>query len=126
MQANRSRDTQPELAVRRILHRHGLRYRVAVAPESTLRRKADIVFTRAKVAVFMDGCFWHGCPEHGRITFQRNAEYWEAKISTNIARDADTTRKLEAAGWQVLRFWEHEDYEAVARKIMRFVWSASM
>src|SRR4051812_11803342 len=81
MQANRSRDTRPELAVRRLLHSQGLRYRVAIAPEPGLRRKADIVFTRTRVAVFIDGCFWHGCPEHGRSVFQHNIDYWPDKIA---------------------------------------------
>jgi len=75
MQANRSRDTLPELAVRRRLHSEGLRYRVSVAPVPSLRRKADIVFTKVRVAVFIDGCFWHGCPEHGRATFNHNVDY---------------------------------------------------
>lgn len=117
MQANRSRDTKPELAVRRRLHRQGLRYRVAIAPDPGLRRKADIVFTRARVAVFIDGCFWHGCPEHGRRAFQHNADYWQCKIATNTARDEDTNARLRAAGWTVLRYWEHESAEAVAQKI---------
>lgn len=121
MQANRSRDTKPELDVRRALHRLGLRYRVAIAPEPALRRRADIVFTRARVAVFIDGCFWHGCPEHRRTVFNHNMEYWPAKIAANVARDADTTERLEQAGWQVLRFWEHEDSVVVAEKIRRTV-----
>ncbi len=121
MQAIRSRDTRPELAVRRILHSQGLRYRVAIAPEAGLRRKADIVFARARVAVFIDGCFWHGCPEHGRRTFQHNRDYWRDKIATNIARDADTNARLRSAGWTVLRFWEHEDPEAVADEVRNMV-----
>jgi len=112
-------DTRPELEVRRALHRLGLRYRVAIAPEPGLRRRADIVFTRARVAVFIDGCFWHGCPKHGRSTFNHNAEYWSAKIAANVARDADTNAKLYAAGWQVLRYWEHEDVEGVVEEIRR-------
>ncbi|MFZ2428098.1 MAG: very short patch repair endonuclease [Propioniciclava sp.] len=119
MQANRSRDTKPELEVRRALHRLGLRYRVAIAPEPGLPRRADIVFTRARVAVFIDGCFWHGCPEHGRSTFNHNAECWPAKIAANVARDADTNARLYAAGWHVLRYWEHEDAEDVVEEIRR-------
>lgn len=117
MQANRSRDTKPELEVRRALHRLGLRYRVAVAPEPGLRRRADIVFTRARVAVFIDGCFWHGCPQHGRRSFNHNADYWPAKISANVARDVDTTERLREAGWLVLRFWEHEDAASAVERI---------
>lgn len=121
MQANRSRDTKPELEIRRALHRAGLRYRVAIAPEPGLRRRADIVFTRARVSVFVDGCFWHGCPEHGRTSFNHNAEYWPAKIAANVARDADTNTRLAAAGWHVLRFWEHEDAANVVEVIRRTV-----
>lgn len=117
MQANRSRDTQPELAVRRLLHARGLRYRVAVAPLPGLRRRADIVFTKQRIAVFIDGCFWHGCELHGRRSFQHNVDYWPTKIATNVARDLDTTARLETAGWHVLRFWEHESPLEVARAI---------
>jgi DNA mismatch endonuclease, patch repair protein len=121
MQANRSRDTKPELEVRRALHRLGLRYRVAIAPEPGLRRRADIVFTRARVAVFIDGCFWHGCPEHGRSSFSHNVDYWPAKIAANVARDADTTERLRQAGWLVLRFWEHEAATEIVKDIRRAV-----
>lgn len=117
MQANRSRDTKPELEIRRSLHKLGLRYRVAIAPDPSLRRRADIVFTRARVAVFIDGCFWHGCPEHGRSNFNHNADYWPAKIAANVARDVDTTNRLREAGWQVLRFWEHEESTGVVERI---------
>ena len=121
MQANRSRDTKPELAVRRLLHARGLRYRVALAPEKSLRRRADIVFTKQRVAIFIDGCFWHGCPEHGRAAFNRNPDYWPDKIAGNKARDLDTNDKLADAGWRVLRFWEHEDPSSVAEVIARAV-----
>jgi DNA mismatch endonuclease (patch repair protein) len=114
MQANRSRDTTPELAVRRLLHARGLRYRVDYRPVGGVRRRADIVFTRQRVAVFIDGCFWHGCPEHGSRTFKTNADYWVPKIARNMARDLDTATQLKAAGWQVLRFWEHDDPATVA------------
>lgn len=117
MQANRSRDTQPELAVRRELHRAGMRYRVGIAPVEGLHRRADIVFTRAHIAVFIDGCFWHGCPDHGRAQFNSNAAYWQTKIGTNKARDKDTTEKLRIAGWTVLRFWEHESVADVVKEI---------
>jgi DNA mismatch endonuclease (patch repair protein) len=117
MQANRSRDTQPELAVRRILHACGLRYRVATAPLPGLRRRADIVFTRQHIAVFIDGCFWHGCEAHGRKSFQHNTDYWPKKIANNMERDLDTTKRLEAAGWHVMRFWEHESPMEVAAVI---------
>ena len=121
MQANRSRDTGPELAVRSILHARGLRYRVALAPLKELRRRADIVFTSRRIAVFIDGCFWHGCPEHGRRSFNHNADYWPGKIAGNVARDAETTARLTEAGWTVLRFWEHESADSVATSIEQVV-----
>lgn len=117
MQANRSRDTKPELAVRRLLHARGFRYRVATTPVTGLRRRADIVFTKQRIAVFIDGCFWHGCAEHGRGNFQHNIDYWPAKIATNMARDLDTTARLADSGWRVLRFWEHESPAEVASAI---------
>jgi DNA mismatch endonuclease (patch repair protein) len=107
MQSNTSRDTGPEVAVRQLLFARGLRYRVDRRPLPSLRRRADIVFVGPKIAVFIDGCFWHGCPEHGTTRFGTNSEFWINKIETNVARDFDTTAKLEAAGWSVLRFWEH-------------------
>ncbi|MEV1129294.1 very short patch repair endonuclease [Agromyces sp. NPDC049794] len=116
MQANRSRDTGPELAVRQLLHARGLRYRVDVRPLLTLRRKADIVFTRAQVAVFIDGCFWHGCSEHF-VMPKANARYWEGKINRNRQRDAETDLRLAQAGWAALRYWEHEPPAEVAAAI---------
>jgi DNA mismatch endonuclease (patch repair protein) len=116
MQANRSRDTRPELAVRSAVHARGLRYRVAVRPVRSVRRSADLVFTRARVAVFLDGCFWHGCPEHFQMP-ATNPDYWELKIAANAARDAETDRLLVAEGWTVLRFWEHTVAVEVATRI---------
>lgn len=122
MQANRSRDTRPELAVRSAVHARGLRYRVAVRPVHAVRRSADLVFTRARVAVFLDGCFWHGCPDHFHLP-ATNTEYWAPKIAANAARDLETDRLLAAEGWLVLRFWEHvvvaeaaSEIEAVVRE----------
>lgn len=116
MQAIRSKDTKPELLIRRELHRRGWRYRVAHRPlNSDRRRTVDIAFTRLKVAVHIDGCFWHGCPQHF-VPPKTNPEYWRTKITINVERDQDTDRRLEAEGWAVLRFWEHEDTaDAVAR-----------
>lgn len=121
MQAIRSTDTAPEKAVRSRLHQAGLRYRVGIAPEPGIRRRADIVFTKARVAVFIDGCFWHGCAEHGRQSFKHNTEYWSQKIAGNVARDRETSALLEAYGWKVLRFWEHEDPDEVSAVIARAV-----
>lgn len=119
MLANKRRDTSTELAVRRELHSRGLRYRVDFAPVTGLRRRADIVFTRARIAVFIDGCFWHGCPIHGTAP-KRNADYWGPKLAANVARDRDTDARLSEAGWIVARFWEHESPIAVADAIDRF------
>lgn len=102
-----SRDTAPEIAVRRLLHASGMRYRVNVPVPGMTRRTIDIVFPRAKVAVFLDGCFWHGCPQHATQP-KSNAEWWRAKLDKNMSRDAETTEHLQAEGWTVLRFWEHE------------------
>lgn len=120
MQGNRRRDTAPELAVRRLLHRDGLRYRVDYQPLRSLRRRADVVFTRQKVAVFIDGCYWHGCTEHA-ATPATNRGYWSAKLSANRARDEDTTLRLIEAGWTVSRHWEHEDPAAVAAAVTALV-----
>lgn len=120
MQGNRRRDTAPELAVRRVVHARGLRYRVDHRPLADLNRRADLVFPRARVAVFIDGCYWHGCPEHGTIA-KTNAEYWSTKIVTNRRRDLDTDRRLGEAGWTVLRAWEHEDPAGVAERIVAAV-----
>ena len=120
MQGNRSRDTKPELAVRRIVHARGLRYRVNRRPIPGVPRTADLVFSRAKVAVFIDGCFWHGCPDHHRAP-RANAGYWTDKIARNRSRDSETSKLLSGVGWTVLRFWSHEDPSAVADQIQRAV-----
>jgi len=116
MQGNRGRDTKPELAVRSLVHARGLRYRVNVRPESDLRRTADLVFIRARIAVFIDGCYWHGCPQHF-VASKTNVEYWQAKIDVNRRRDAETTGFLRERGWTVLRFWSHESPALVAEQI---------
>ncbi|HEY3718392.1 MAG TPA: very short patch repair endonuclease [Jatrophihabitantaceae bacterium] len=121
MQVQRTRDTAPEVAVRQLLHAMGLRYRVDRAPLKGLRRRADIVFGPAKVAVYVDGCFWHGCPDHGRPKTAANPQYWSAKMARNQARDADTDRRLAEAGWQVVRVWEHDDPARVADDVSDLV-----
>ena len=120
MQGNRSRDTKPELAVRSAVHRRGIRFRVAARPLRELPRTADLVLRKTKVAVFVDGCYWHGCPEH-HTQPSTNSQYWADKIAGNTARDADTTARLKEAGWTVLRFWEHEDPESVADQVQATV-----
>lgn len=111
-----SRDTAPEVAVRRLLHAEGLRYRVNVPVPGIPRRTIDIVFPKAKIAIFMDGCFWHGCPQHATQP-KSNAEWWRAKLDKNMARDVETTEHLRTEGWTVLRYWEHEVPDAVAEKV---------
>ena len=116
MQANGRRDTKPEVAVRRLLHASGLRFRVQYPVEGNRRRSIDIAFTRQRVACFIDGCFWHGCPIHF-VAPKSNAAFWRTKIGGNMERDAETTALLEHYGWQVVRFWEHEQPLEVARAI---------
>ncbi|MFE7813206.1 very short patch repair endonuclease [Streptomyces sp. NPDC057433] len=116
MQAIRSRDTTPERLIRRLVHAQGLRYRVATRPLPHLRRTADMVFRPTKVAVFIDGCYWHGCPEH-YVAPKTNPGYWSDKVARNMARDRDTDQRLAEAGWTVLRFWEHEPSEQCATRI---------
>ncbi|WDG33638.1 very short patch repair endonuclease [Streptomyces sp. CA-278952] len=120
MQAIRSRDTKPERLIRRLVHANGLRYRVAARPLPDLRRTADLVFRPAKVAVFIDGCYWHGCPEH-YVSPKTNPGYWSDKVARNVARDRDTDERLSAAGWLVLRFWEHQSSDACALSIISAV-----
>lgn len=110
----------PELALRRAVWKRGLRYRVDVSPIRGARRRADLVFTRAKVAVYVDGCFWHRCPEHA-TTPKANRQWWISKLDANVARDRDTDRRLDEAGWVVLRIWEHQDPEESAMLIERVV-----
>jgi len=122
MQLQRSQDTQPELRLRRLLHARGLRYRVhRLLPLSGVRRRADIVFGPSKVAVFVDGCFWHGCPEHGNPSIKSNTWYWPDKIVRNQERDADTDRRLAEQGWLSIRVWAHEDPDEVADAIARVI-----
>lgn len=123
MRANRKRDTQPEMAVRSAAHRLGLRYRVATRPLPDQRFTADLVFRTARVAVFIDGCFWHGCPDHGTSP-RTNSSYWGPKLTRNRARDKAVMEALRAAGWVGLRIWEHEDPEVAARHIAATVDSA--
>jgi DNA mismatch endonuclease, patch repair protein len=124
MVANRGRDTGPELAVRRLLHRAGLRYRIDhpldLGSPVGRRRRADIAFPRRQVAVFIDGCFWHGCPEHHAAP-RTNAAFWRAKVNRNRQRDQETDGLLTEVGWVPMRFWEHEDPADVAKSIMHMV-----
>lgn len=111
----RTRDTGPEMALRRELHRRGMRYRVDASPLGG-RRRADILFTKARVAVFVDGCFWHGCLHH-KTRPKHNAVWWQEKINRNVARDREVDAELERAGWTVVRVWEHEDPARAADRV---------
>jgi DNA mismatch endonuclease, patch repair protein len=116
MAATGQRDTPPEIEIRRLLFAKGLRYRVDQLVLTKPRRRGDIVFQRSKVVVFVDGCFWHGCPIHGTWP-KANADFWRNKIETNRRRDLETTKLLEETGWKVVRIWEHEDPADAAEKI---------
>lgn len=120
MQSNRSRDTVPEMTLRRLLHASGLRYRVSAPPLRGVRRTADVVFGPAKVAVFVDGCFWHRCPIHGTSP-KANSDYWLPKLERNVQRDRETDDLLLAAGWLSIRVWEHEDLDSAAIHIAEVV-----
>ncbi len=119
MQGNRRVDTKPEVELRRLLFRSGLRfrkdYRISAGDVSA---RADVVFTRRRVAVFVDGCYWHGCPRHCRIP-TRNRDYWTAKIERNRERDARVSQGLCDAGWTVVRVWEHEPRAQALARICR-------
>lgn len=118
-EGQRRADTKPEMAIRRELHRRGWRYRVDYAPLATdRRRRADIVFTRRRLAVFVDGCFWHQCPTHGTMP-RANREWWRDKLDRNVARDRDTDARLREAGWMVVRIWEHEAVDVAVSRIER-------
>jgi DNA mismatch endonuclease, patch repair protein len=125
LRGNRKRDTRPERRVRALLHRRGLRFRVnhAIHAGGT-RTRADIVFTRVRVAVFIDGCFWHQCPQHGNLPRQ-NTDYWGPKLARNVKRDEEVTTRLLADGWHVLRIWEHTPAEEAAATVVHALASHS-
>ena len=114
------RDTAPELALRRDLHARGLRYNVDRPPVPGLRTRADLVFRSARVAVFVDGCFWHACPDHGTVP-RANRLWWEEKLAATVARDRRTDEQLRAEGWESVRVWEHEDSSQAADRIEAIV-----
>ncbi|WP_276207230.1 very short patch repair endonuclease [Nocardia mangyaensis] len=120
MSQQRRTGTAPELALRRELHRAGLRYFVDRPPIKGQRRRADVVFPRQRVAVYVDGCFWHRCPEHATDP-KNNAQWWADKLAGNVARDRATDATLAAAGWRVVRVWEHEDPQAAAEQIVALI-----
>lgn len=116
MQSNKSRDTRPEIAVRSALHREGLRFRKNVRPVPQLRCTADVVFAAARVAVFVDGCFWHACTIHGSLP-RTNREWWRSKLNATRERDRLNSEVLRNAGWHVVRVWEHDDIPSVVSTV---------
>lgn len=124
MQANSPRDTIPEMTLRLALHHAGLRYRKDVAPEPSLKCKADVVFRKERVCIFVDGCFWHGCPTHFH-TPRTNSDWWEEKINDNKRRDTIKRTRLRERGWTVICVWEHEitpsNIHLMVRRIVRSV-----
>lgn len=114
------RDTEPELALRRELHARGMRYRVNHPLPGLPRRRADITFTRMRLAIFVDGCFWHACPVHASHP-TNNADWWASKLAANVARDRQTDSHLRRVGWGVLRFWEHVPAQDAADEVERVV-----
>jgi DNA mismatch endonuclease, patch repair protein len=117
MRAMPTRHSRPEVLLRQLLHRLGLRYRLH---GEGLPGRPDVVFRRAKVAVFVDGCFWHYCPLHGMLP-RNNREWWRAKLLANRTRDRRNDRALSAQGWLPLHVWEHENMDAVARRVLKHV-----
>lgn len=120
MQVQPRRDTRPEIALRKALHELGARYRLDMPVVPGTRRRVDIAFTRAKVAAFVDGCFWHCCPVHGTRPLA-NADWWVDKLAHNVARDRDTDARLVQVGWTVVRAWEHDDMAQVAGHVASLV-----
>lgn len=120
MQRQRRANTGPEVALRSRLHSRGYRFRLNYPVPGAPKRKIDIAFVSPRVAVFVDGCFWHRCPDHSRPV-SNNGRWWDAKLATNVARDRDTDERLRSAGWAVLRCWEHEHVEDVASRVAALV-----
>lgn len=121
MKANRRVDTRPEARLRSALHQRGLRFRKDVLLRSgDLRTKADIVFARSRVVVYVDGCFWHCFPEHGQLP-KANRAYWKPKLARNVRRDSEVTKALRADGWAVIRVWEHEPIDLIAQQIHEMI-----
>ena len=116
MTATRPRNTSPELRLRSALHRRGLRFRIHRRPEPDLRTTADVLFVPSRVVVYVDGCFWHACPEHGNLP-KANREWWRAKLDATIERDRRNDEALRARNWRVIRVWEHQDPEDAADRI---------
>jgi len=120
MRANRGVDTGPEIRLRSLVHKAGLRYAIDVRPEADINRRADLVFRAAKVAVFVNGCFWHGCPKHYSSP-KSNKRYWSEKVRRNRERDVETRFLLKRRGWRVLVFWEHQPAQSCSERVVSVV-----
>ena len=118
MRANRSVDSKLEVKIRSALHRAGLRFFKNRVVGEVVRTRADIVFSKARIVVFVDGCFWHFCPEHGQLPVA-NGDFWQAKFARNQQRDRCVTESLESEGWSVVRIWEHEPIERAVAKVKK-------
>ena len=116
MLGNRARDTRPELALRQALHALGYRYRVDIKPVPELNRRADFAFTKKHVAVFVHGCYWHGCPDHYTVP-KSNADYWSQKVARNRERDLETVQRLTDVGWEVVVVWEHDPVDEAVKRV---------
>jgi len=125
MQSNTSTGTAPEVRLRSALHRAGFRFRKNVRPIAEVRCTADVVFPRERVAVFIDGCFWHSCPDHGTLP-KTNGEWWRAKLAKTVERDASNRLALENSGWTVLRVWEHEQLDRAVAVVSKAVNASRM
>ncbi len=119
MKGNRRANTKPEALIRASLHRLGYRFRKdTIIKIDKIKPRPDIIFPQKKVAVFIDGCFWHYCPEHGHIP-KSNVQYWQPKLKRNKERDRENTNALTANGWTVLRIWEHTPIKLAVSQIIR-------
>lgn len=117
MRTQATAGTSPEMKLRKTLFARGMRYRIGLKVPGANRRTIDIAFPRHRLAIFVDGCFWHRCPKHS-TTVKNNAKWWAKKLAENVARDGSTNALLESQGWTVLRFWEHEDPEEAVEKVI--------
>jgi DNA mismatch endonuclease (patch repair protein) len=115
MSLQRTAGTRPEIALRKALHCRGIRYQLH---RRDLPGRPDITLVRLRMAIFVDGCFWHSCPEHA-VPPKANAEWWRVKLAANVARDRRNDNHLRELGWNPVRVWEHEDVEAVANRLAK-------
>ena len=120
MEAAKPKGTLPEIKLQSALEQVGVLFEVDVKPIDNLQRRADILIRDERIAIFVDGCFWHGCPIHGTQA-KANAKFWADKINRNKERDLDTNRRLAEDGWTVLRIWEHEDPKQISNQVVELI-----